>query len=386
LVQSGNTLYGTAYGGGNWGFGTVFAVNTDGSGFTNLHNFNLYDGNDAAWPLAGLILSGNTLYGTAGGGSSAFGTVFALNTDGTGFTNLHNFAEMLGAPSYVDGGAPSGSLILSASTLYGTTRTGGTGPQHNGAGGYGTVFALNTNGTGFTVLHSFTPLDNQYYTNSDGVRPQAGLVLSGDTLYGTAYQGGSSTYGTVFALNTNGTGFTNLHNFTLGDGANPQAPLILSGNTLYGTAAGGSGGDHGAVFALNTNGMGFTTLYSFTAGSISYPYITNSDGADPGAGLILSGNTLYGTAIYGGISTVGTVFSLSLPPRLTVTLAGTNIVLSWPTNVAGLDYAGYGLQSTTNLDSSATWTTNLPAPVIIGSQNVLTNPISGPQQFYRLIH
>ena len=44
--------------------------------------------------FSGLILSGNTLYGTArSGGSSGNGTVFALNTDGTGFTNLHSFRQ-----------------------------------------------------------------------------------------------------------------------------------------------------------------------------------------------------------------------------------------------------------------------------------------------------
>src|SRR5439155_7669597 len=45
---------------------------------------------------------------------------------------------------------------------------------------------------------------------------------------------------------------------------------------------------------------------------------TNSDGANPFGGLILSGNTLYGTATYGGSSGRGTVFSLSLslsPPQ-----------------------------------------------------------------------
>ena len=48
-------------GGWRFGLGTVFAVNTDGKGFTNLHSFAY---NDGARPRAGLILSGNTLYGT----------------------------------------------------------------------------------------------------------------------------------------------------------------------------------------------------------------------------------------------------------------------------------------------------------------------------------
>src|SRR2546425_1152833 len=90
--------------------------------------------------------------------------------------------------------------------------------------------------------------------------------------------------------------FTTLHSFTGSDGAVPLAGLILSGNTLYGTARDGGSGGNGTVFAVNTDGTGFTNLYSYTFTQ----YYTNSDGADP-HGLILSGNTLYGTT-YGGSS------------------------------------------------------------------------------------
>src|SRR6266853_1211137 len=72
--------------------------------------------------------------------------------------------------------------------------------------------------------------------------------------------------------------FTTLHSFSGSDGANPYAGLISSGNTLYGTAAFGGSSDNGTVFAVNTDGSGFTTLYSFTAGSGSFFNVTNSDG------------------------------------------------------------------------------------------------------------
>jgi uncharacterized repeat protein (TIGR03803 family) len=192
----------------------VFAVNADGTGFTILHSFT--GGSDGANPWAGLVLSGNTLYGTTYlGGSSGAGTVFALNTDGTGFTNLHDFAY--GG----DGAHPNGGLIFSGNTLYGTAAYGG-------SGGYGTVFAINTDGTGYTNLHTFTPTslqrlygyDNfgrQYYVefhmNDDGAVPVAGLILAGNTLYGTASGGGLGGNGTVFAVNTDGTGFRTLHNY-----------------------------------------------------------------------------------------------------------------------------------------------------------------------------
>src|SRR5207248_2234199 len=123
----------------------------------------------------------------------------------------------------------------------------------------------------------------QILINSDGANPNAGLIISGSTLYGTVAAGGSFGHGTVFAVDTNGAGFTILHSFTgSSDGANPWAGLILSGNTLFGTAYSGGSSGHGTVFKVNTDGSGFTTLHSFTYGS---------DGAGPIGGLILTNNT-----------------------------------------------------------------------------------------------
>ncbi len=363
LLLSGNTLYGTASGGGSSGYGTVFAIDTNGTGFTNLHSFNYSDG---ASPTAGLILSGATLYGTASSGSSSDnGTVFRLNTYGTGFTNLYSFS------GGSDGGGLSAGLLLSGNILYGTARNGG-------SSGNGTVFAIDTNGTGFTNLHSFTATPGTI-TNSDGTWPSTGLILSGNTLYGTASGGGSGGAGTVFAVNTNGTGFTNLHSFTAtsgslytnSDGSQPFAELILSGNTLYGTASYGGSSGKGTVFAVNTDGTGFTNLYSFTAFSNS----TNNDGAYPQAGLILSGNTLYGTASGGGSSGRGTVFSLSLPlPSLNIALTGNQAVLFWSASATN-----YILQSTTNLASPNWLTASDAVPVIAFT---VTN--TSPARFFRL--
>jgi uncharacterized repeat protein (TIGR03803 family) len=308
LVLSGNTLYGTASAGGNSGSyngnGTLFAVNTDGSGFTNEYIFTAYPpgyyytNSDGSVPFAGLNLSSNTLYGAAyDGGVFGGGTVFAVNTNGSGFTNLYSFT------GGNDGGYPVTALVLSSNTLYGTT-------VYGGGANNGTVFTININGTGFTNLFSFT-------NGISGSDPGGVLILSGKTLYGTT-SGGSIGYGTVFAINTDGTDFTNLHTFTANsgsplytnsDGSNPDAGLILSGNTLYGTASSGGRFGSGALFAVNTNGSGFTNLYSFTATSGSTP--TNSDGANPRGSLIVSGNTLYGTAYSGGLFGSGTMFAIN---------------------------------------------------------------------------
>lgn len=431
LILSGNTLYGTSDNGGASNLGTVFRVNTDGTDFTNLHSFTDANG-DGASPVEGsLVLSSNTLFGTAtGGGASNQGIVFAINTDGTGFTNLYSFTGQS------NGASPEGCLALSSNTLFGVANSGG-------AASNGSVFAVNTDGSGFTNLHSFTSLTNS--TNSDGANPAGGLLLSGNMLYGTAYVGGAFGHGTIYAISMDGSGFTNLYSFSAGtfgifgdtstDGLNPQAGLLLSGNTLYGTAHGGGTSAEGAVFAIHTDGTGFTNLHSFTGGSDGaqpfaglilsggtlygtatggglfgdatqgnnntvgngtlfavstngsnftslYSFTGGSDGYYPQGNLVLSGNTLYGCAADGGSSGNGTVFSLSLvpvgAPQLGINLSGANVILTWPTNASG-----FTLQSATNLVSPV-WNTVSPAPVIQGGQNVVTNPVSGAQQFYRL--
>ena len=327
LILLGNTLYGTAGIGGTNGNGSIFALNTNGTSFTNFHNFSARAANslghatnrDGTGPTGGLILSGSLLYGTAfAGGTNGSGTVFAINTNATGFTVLHYFSagatNALGHLTNSDGATPYTGLILSGTTLYGTACYGGTN-------GNGTVFALNTNGTGFTALHHFTTLVAS--NNSDGANPYAGLMLSGSTLYGTTQFGGTNGTGTLFALSTNGTGFTNLHNFSVAaanafnhitnsDGANTRARLILAGTTLYGTATFGGTNSYGTVFALGTNGTAFTILHQFVAGVTNGLFtFTNNDGAYPQGGVTLSGTTLYGAAEYGGSLGLGTLYSIN---------------------------------------------------------------------------
>jgi len=373
LVLLGNRLYGTTAAGGSNYTGAIFAINTNGSGFTSLYNFSGapfpdQTNSDGAYPMAGLILSGGTLYGTAsGGGTGANGTVFKINTNGTGFTTLYSFSALdSDAHTNTDGAYPAAGLLLSGNTLYGTTSHGGGG----GIGGNGTVFKILTNGTGFTNLYSFTADNYPDYTNSDGAGPVASLVLSGNTLYGTAEYGGTSSAGTVFAIHTDGTGFTNLHNFagTFDDGAWPIAELLLSGSTLYGTTSYSGSWSDGTLFKLSTDGTGFTNLHMFTG---------LSDGAAPDAGLILSGNTLYGSTELGAYGGEGTVFSQTLgsggtgsSTPLFYSRAGSNLIFSW-TN------ANFSLQSAPTVTGSYGTISNAISP--------FTNSIVNTQKFFRLI-
>ena len=65
-------------------------------------------------------------------------------------------------------------------------------------------------------------------------------------------------------------------------------------------------------------------------------------------------------------------------PSLTITLAGTNLVLAWPAT-----FVGFTLQSASAIPLGS-WATVAPAPVISGSQWVVTNAITS-RTFYRLI-
>jgi len=130
----------------------------------------------------------------------------------------------------------------------------------------------------------------------------------------------------------------------------------LSGNTLYGAASGGGLSGEGTLFRLNTDGsvLQICIVTRWAIRRMATEHILT--------GLTLAGNTLYGTTGSGGNSGNGTVFGLSFPPKLTVIPSGAYVILTWPTNFAGFDYAGFTLQSTTNL-LSPVWTTNSPAPV-----------------------
>jgi len=201
------------------------------------------------------VLSGNSLFGTtAGGGSLAGGVVYTLSTDGKGYTNLFNFQKPLGqgqTSTNATGGEPYASLLLLGNTLYGTTLYGGTN-------GNGVIFAINTDGSEFTNLHTFAA-GTTGSTNSDGASPNCQLLLLGGTLYGTAPGGGPFGHGTIFSINTNGTGFALVYTFPdipnptnyldLG-GVGPEGALVFADGTLYGTTALGGGYD-GNVYALN---------------------------------------------------------------------------------------------------------------------------------------
>src|SRR5206468_1724124 len=154
--------------------GAVFKLNKDGSGYTELHRFG-YAGRDFSAKFPFVEGDDGALYGTRqNDGSYKEGSVFKLNKDGSGYRVLLSFSR-------TDGYYPQALVEGSDGVLYGTTSFGGNGGCVNDLdAGCGTIFKLNKDGSGYTILHHFNS------TGGDGQVPFAGLVEgSNGALYGT---------------------------------------------------------------------------------------------------------------------------------------------------------------------------------------------------------
>jgi uncharacterized repeat protein (TIGR03803 family) len=203
--------------------GSVYRIRTDGNGFQVLHRFtnSAVDGKN---PYGGLILSlDGFLYGTAqNGGTHGLGTVFKLSPSGSDYQVVHHFGSVTN-----DGRFPTGPVIQgSDGYLYGTTPYGGpnAGPGL-GNSGYGVAFKCNTNGSDYTVLHSFGG------TAGDGRNPNGGLTEGLDgAFYGTTSAGGNLNAGTVFRLGPTPLEFTS---FGLLPHQTVSFSLTGSSNTTY---------------------------------------------------------------------------------------------------------------------------------------------------------
>ena len=413
------SLYGTTY--ADQTNGTIFTINTDGSGYSVLHTFAPADeaitpsGYD---PSLGLpeprVIQGSDghLYGTTpSGGAFGQGTIFRLNPNGTSYTVIHDFdsdggpanimqasdGAFYGAGSTIfridgngnnytalhfldgntEGYSPYGTLLqANDGALYGTTCAGG------GTNNGGSLFTIKTNGTGFKVLHTFG--------NNEGARPLGSLIQGSDgALYGTTSQNGTngnlSGSGAIFKINTDGNNYQILHVFAGGsnDGSLPIGSLVEGANhVLYGTTySGGNGNTYGTIYKIGFDGSSYAPLYFFT-NNISSPL-----GTKPLAGLVIGptqGNVgvLYGATSQGPTTSLGaaTVFAMLVNPPLSITpvvsQTGSNqATLFWPAWAAK-----FSLQSTTN-PASGNWTSVTDAVPVYGAQVTTTNPAV----FYRLV-
>ncbi len=248
---------------------------------------------DGGYP-SGLTYSNGMLYGTTEiGGANQVGAVFQITTQGVE-TVLYSFAGR------ADGRNPYAGLLPVDGVLYGSTAFGGGDGCRYGLNspiGCGTVFQITTAGVE-TVLYRFQG-------GPDGATPTGALTRMGANLYGVTQQGGLSNCeskyikgcGTTFEITPAG-GKTILHTFQGGpDGANPYAGLVRLGQTLYGTTEyGGAGPCH----SKQVEGCGTVYQISSAGESVLYRFEGPAEGSWPVSSLAVGDGNLFGTASQSG--------------------------------------------------------------------------------------
>ena len=129
----------------------------------------------------------------AGTGEHKAGTVFQLNTDGTGFTTLHTFPFQQGTPA--------GDLVVIGNTVYGTSEYGAAVSASSFAGA-GSVFA---------VTPTATPSIQFTANPTNGIPPQAvqftapGVDSADNTLIAWYWNFGDGTPTFTITISTNRT-------------------------------------------------------------------------------------------------------------------------------------------------------------------------------------
>jgi hypothetical protein len=198
-------------------------------------------------------------------------------------------------------------------------------------------------------------------------------TLSASSAYGLAARASDNRF--VFVADSNGSTTVSLmvssNTFTPGlfyhvavsyDGANFN--LYVNGS-LQGQLASASSPTWGPIWSIGAN-----------------PAFARNDGYPRTWNGVIDEVSIYNRAL--SATEIQAIYNAGgagkcITPQLTISLAGTNVILTWPANAT----AGFALQSATNLGST-NWSTNLPSPVVVSGQNTVTNPIFGTQNFFRL--
>lgn len=289
LIQAKDgSFYGTCYGGGQFGNGTIFKVTASGN-YSVVKNFNA--GVDGGYPYSGLMQnSDGNFYGiTRSGGSKSGGTIYKLTT-GNVYTVIHPI-------DYANEGTTSSSVLVKGNdgSLYAMTSLGG-------IFNYGTIFKATTTGA-FTKIADFNGA-------TLGNAPYSSFIKGNDSAYYcTTTNGGAYNYGTIVKIC--GGRATVLHSFNKStDGGMPQGNLLLASNgNFYGMTSNGGANGLGTIFKI-TSGGAYTVLHNFSGAS---------DGSSPHGGLIQAKDgLLYGMTTAGGANNSGTIFKINLTGTFTL--------------------------------------------------------------------
>jgi uncharacterized repeat protein (TIGR03803 family) len=242
LIDQSGIIYGTTLKGGSDNLGVIFSLTPSQGAWTYTVLYSFTGGNDGANPYSGVIRgNAGNLYGTAsGGGSYGWGMVYELTPSGSGWQEktLYSFS---GTQQGGWGIYPVGGLIFDgAGNLYGTTESS----MAYGPGG--TAFELTFSNGSWTVTH-YLDLGGSS-SDAEGRFDRLAMDAAGN-LYGTYIPSQYSLPGEVFKVLPDWT-LNGLYAWT--QGGLPFGGVVLdpSGNVYGTTWLTNEQGGYGTVYEI----------------------------------------------------------------------------------------------------------------------------------------
>jgi uncharacterized repeat protein (TIGR03803 family) len=297
-------LYTTSGSGGTLGKGTVFKFSVTGGNPIVLYNF---DGTHGAAPQGGLTFGvDDAFYGTTyGGGKYGVGTVFRITPSGA-LTVLWDFRNGVLDPPVVGrqpteqelkdaaGSYPTSPPVMLAGTLYGVS-------SYANNQQYGVVYTMA--GGGYRALYQFKPQDvaaNGTFATSLSVGPGTMVSRILPSIWGTTLKGGLG-WGTVFKLESGGISVVRKL-----DALSAGSLGVIEGSDgdLYGVASGGSI-SLGEVYRIDPATQALDVIHCFDGNDGAVPVGTPIQGSD---------GMLYGATKGGGRASRGVLYRLNPHP------------------------------------------------------------------------
>lgn len=279
-----NTIMGVCKKGGANGQGVIFRFGWNVGDYEPLHSFG---SEDQANPGGRLVFWNNRIWGacTINGGDNR--TLYSVDTSGKNFkletaqvtslsanmaagnglfffanvtsnqttsdrlmrfndesTEFHTIYEFQNANLH----SPVSALSTAAGSIFAST----SGYAYDSAIG---VFSISLDGTGMKSHLTRKLLGQGFRLNE--------LVKVGGNFFGSAYSGALNHKGILFSMDTSGSNYVVLHEFSGDDGTTPSGELLWDDHKLIGVTSLGGSENLGVVYQINEDGTEFKNLLHF---------------------------------------------------------------------------------------------------------------------------